>query len=119
MDLLALVVLAAFVGTLFVARVMVWSSNQAAEGAITRYFKASEYILNTGEPPPEWRVVPWRRRLTGRADAAARDEEILARLDDLVRFFEACRFFEDEWTREQLIMRLSETRAAWQARETL
>ncbi len=119
MDLLALVVLASVVGTLFVARVILWSSNRAAEGAVTRYFKASEHILNTGEPPPEWRIAPWRRRLTGGATATARDDEILARLDDLVKFFKTCRFFEDEWTREQLLAQLGEARAAWQARETL
>ena len=49
MDLLALVVLASMIGMLFVARVILWSSNRAAEGAVTRYFKASEYILSTGE----------------------------------------------------------------------
>ena len=40
----------------------------------------------------------------------------MARFDDLVRFFERCRFFEDEWTRQQMLAQLATIRENWQQR---
>ncbi len=116
MDLLALFILASLIGTLIIARVIVWSTDRASNSAITNYFKASEYILETGEPPPEWLAVPFRVRLFRTASASISHDQLMARLDDLFRYFEQCSFFEDEWTREQLLSQLGEVRENWQTR---
>ncbi|MCY3573642.1 MAG: hypothetical protein OXG92_02750 [Chloroflexi bacterium] len=101
MDLLALFALASALGAAVVAGVIVWTSARAANSAITRHFKASEHILETGEPPPNW--------LTQRKDP-------LANLDELIHFFESCRFFEDEFAREQLLAQLADVREDWSRR---
>lgn len=115
MDLLALFIIASFVGAGLVAWVIVWTTNRAAESAVTRYFKASEYILDTGEPPPEWYAQPIWKRLLGAAPASASDERLLIRLDELIRFFEGCSFYEDEFAREQHLTQLEGIRQAWRA----
>ena len=114
MDLLFLFVLASILGALTVARVILWSTQRATSSAITSYFKASEYILETGEPPPEWLVKP--RRLFRSSNAKVAHSEIMARFDDLVRFFEHSSFFADEWTREQMLAQLASIREGWQER---
>ena len=119
MDVLALVILASLVGVLLIGRVIISTTDRAAEGAITRYFKASEHILKTGQPPPDWYEISLWRRLIGRAAVPVSQDEIMARLDELIRFFEGCRFFEDEWTREQLLSQLADVRDTWQNRVTL
>ncbi len=117
MDLLFLFVLASILGALTVARVILWSTQRATSSAITSYFKASEYIFESGEPPPEWLANPrWRHRFRS-PNASATHAEILARFDDLVRFFEHCSFFEDEWTREQMLAQLAIIRESWLDRD--
>ncbi len=101
MDFLALFVLVSIMGAASVALVIVWTTNRSAASAITRHFKASEYILETGEPPPNWRGK--------RADP-------LERLDELILFFEGCSFFEDEFARKQLLLQLAEVREKWSRR---
>ncbi len=115
MDLLAIFTLASLIGAFMLVRVIFWTTNRAAESAVTQYFRASEHILETGEPPPEWLVPPFRRRLFSRAPAAATPEEIHGRFKELLRFFENCSFFEDEWTREQLLSQLKAVREKWTA----
>ena len=115
MDLLALFVIASVVGAGLVVWVIVWTTSRASESAITRYFKASEYILETGNPPPEWRAVPVWKRLLGAGPARASEERILIHLDDLIRFFERCSFYEDEFAREQHLTQLKDIRQAWRA----
>ncbi|MCY3782153.1 MAG: hypothetical protein OXG78_17700 [Chloroflexi bacterium] len=116
MDLILFFVLAASAGAAAVAGVVVWSTQRAASSALTSYFKASEHILETGEPPPEWRANPKRKRLFRSAGSSATHPELMARFDDLVRFFEGCRFFEDEWAREQMLAQLATIRENWQDR---
>ena len=113
MDLLALFMVASVIGAGLVAWVIVWTTNRAAESAITRYFKASEYILDTGDPPPAWYAVPLWKRLLGAAPAAASDKTLVIRLDDLIRFFEHSSFYEDEFAREQHLTQLKGIRQAW------
>lgn len=115
MDLLAIFIIASVISAVLVAWVIVWTTNRAAASAITRYFKASEYILNTGNPPPEWYAVPLWKRLLGAAPARASDESLLIRLDELIRFFEGCNFYEDEFAREQHLTQLEGIRQAWRA----
>lgn len=111
MDLLLLFFLASVAGAGAVAAVIIWSTQRAASSAITSYFKAGEYILATGQPPPDWLKHGQRRRWFRQPSAQS---DLLARLDDLLRFFEGCRFFEDEWTREQMLSQLAAIRKTWQ-----
>ena len=117
MDILVIFVLAALIGAFMIVRVILWTTNRAAESAVTRYFRASEHILETGEPPPEW-LAPRRQRLIfGAAPGAVSNEEVLQQLDELRRFFEHCSFFEDEWAREQFLSQLDTTRIRWMTRD--
>ena len=117
MDLLAVFVLASLIGSIMLVRVILWTTNRAAGSAITRYFKASEHILETGEPPPEWLATPARRRLFSAAPRAVIPGDVLERLDELFRFFEHCSFFEDERAREQLLTQLIAIRETWAKRD--
>ncbi|MCY4466462.1 MAG: hypothetical protein OXE46_13090 [Chloroflexi bacterium] len=101
MELLALFVLASALGAAGVAGVIVWTTNRSAASAITRHFKASEHILDTGEPPANWRN---------------KRKDPLASLDELILFFEGCSFFEDEFAREQLLAQLANVREDWARR---
>ena len=115
MDLLALVIVTSLIGGGMVAWVAVWTSNRASNAAITRHFKASEYILETGKPPPEWLREPaWKRLLTFPPFSAG-DETVIARLDELIRFFTHCSFYEDEFAREHHLSQLEGVRRAWQS----
>ena len=113
MDLLAIFALASLIGAFMLVRVILWTTNRAADSAVTKHFRASEHILETGEPPPEWLTPPLRKRLFSPAPAAAAPEEIHERFNDLLRFFEQCSFFEDEWTREQLLSQLKAVSEKW------
>lgn len=101
MELLVFFALASALGAAGVAGVIVWVTNRAADSAITRHFKASEHILDTGEPPTTWR----KQR-----------KDPLAKLDELILFFEGCNFFEDEFAREQLLAQLAQVREDWKRR---
>lgn len=117
MDLLAVFLLASLIGAFMLVRVIMWTTNRAAGTAVTQYFKASEHILETGEPPPEWLAPPLRRRIFRAASARATHDEVMERLNDLFRFFEHCSFFEDEWAREQLLSQLTIIRERWTKRD--
>ncbi|MCY4063666.1 MAG: hypothetical protein OXG53_14950 [Chloroflexi bacterium] len=115
MDLLALFIVASIIGGGLVAWVAIWTTNRASNAAITRFFKASEHILETGKPPPEWLRAPvWKRLLTFPPFSAG-DETALARLDELIQFFAHCSFYEDEFAREQHLSQLEAVRQAWQS----
>ena len=114
MDYLLFFVLASLAGAALVAFVIVWSTNRASHGAITSYFKASEFILEHHRPPPEWiRTTPggW---LKARLIRPVNKRDAMTRLDELIDFFEKCSFFEDESAREQLLIKLREEREDWQ-----
>ena len=104
MELLAFFVLASALGAGCVAFVIYWTSNRAAAAAITRHFKASEHILDTGEPPTNWRN---------------KRKDPLTNLDELILFFEGCNFFEDEFAREQLLAQLAKVREDWTRRDSI
>ncbi len=114
MEFLALFLVTALIGAASLALVISWSTHHAANSAITRYFRASEYILETGKPPPDWLSPPRWKRLLPLPNAHKRDRDLLSRLDDLIRFFEQCSFFEDEWTRQQLLAQLDAVREKWE-----
>lgn len=116
MDLLVLFVAASIAGGAAVAGTILWSTKRAADSAITSYFKASEYILETGDPPPEWLAKPRRRWLLRSSESGRQTTDLMARFDEMARFFEHCRFFEDEWTREQMLSQLAAIREDWQER---
>ena len=117
MDLLGLFLAASVIGAGLVAWVIIWTTNRASESAITRHFKASERILETGQPPPGWLNGGWRQRLPGASATANGEERALKRLDELIRFFENCSFYEDDFAREQHLSQLERLREAWQAGE--
>lgn len=114
MDLLLFFVLASLAGAGSVALVIVWTTQRAAASAITRYFQASEIILATGNPPPDW-LKP-RRRWLRIGKASPSQSELLKRLDELTRFFEQCRFYEDDFSRDEMLAQLAAIRQAWQER---
>lgn len=118
MDLLAFFIVASLIGGGLVAWVAIWTTKRASNAAITRHFKASEYILETGEPPPEWQRAPVWKRLLGILAFSAREETALARLDELIQFFEHCSFYEDDFAREQHLSQLEAVRQAWQSGKT-
>ena len=115
MDLLGLFIVVSVLGAGLVAWVIIWTTNRASESAITRHFKASEHILETGQPPPGWLRRPAWKRLVRSAPASTSQESVLARLDELIRFFEHCSFYEDDFAREAHLSRLDELRNAWRA----
>ncbi|MDE2776716.1 MAG: hypothetical protein OXI77_12305 [Chloroflexota bacterium] len=117
MDLLIVFVIASVIGAVMIAWVIIWTANRASASAITRHFKASEYILETGKPPPDWLAAPIWRRLRAKADTSNSEISLLARLDELIRFFEHCSFYEDEFAREQHLSQLEGIRRAWQSGE--
>lgn len=115
MDLLAAFIVASIIGAGMVAWVVVWTTNRASESAITRYFKASEHILETGEPPPDWLAAPLWKRLLGKPSGTATEAPALERLEELIRFFEHCSFYEDEFARKEHLAQLERLRQAWKS----
>lgn len=116
MDFLLFFVLASLAGAALVAGVIVWTTNRAAHSAITRYFKASEFILERHRPPPEWAMPAPGGWLRARSVRSLGKNDTMARLDDLIEFFETCSFFEDEFAREQLLLQLREEREDWRSK---
>ena len=117
MDLLAAFIVASVIGAATVAWVIYWTTNRASGSAITQYFKASEHILETGKPPPDWLAPPVWKRLLGKPTGTETETRALARLDELIRFFEHCSFYEDESARQEHLSQLGRVRQAWQSGE--
>ena len=115
MDVLLVVILGSILGAALVAWVIVSATNRASHAAITRHFQASEFILQRHRPPPDWLKPARFSWLPLRGNTRSSKADSLAKLDDLIRFFAACSFFEDEWSREQLLRQLQDERAAWAA----
>ena len=115
MDLLAAFIVASVIGAGMVAWVIIWTTNRATASAITRHFKASEYILETGKPPPNWLKASLWKRLLGKSSTSAGDGRVLVRLDALIRYFEHCSFYEDEYAREQHLSQLERVKKNWLA----
>ena len=114
MDFLLVFTLFAIIAAALVAFVMIRSTRRAAAAAISRHFKAAEYILEHHQPPPTWQTPPWRKRLFSPSPRQNTNADKLARLDELIRFFEHSPFFEDEWTRQQLLTQLGQERQNWE-----
>ena len=113
MDFLLAFILFAIIAAALVAFVMIRSTRRAAAAAISRHFKAAEYILAHHQPPPTWQTPLWRKRLFSQSPRQ-NTADMLARLDELIRFFEHSPFFEDEWTRQQLLTQLDQERQNWE-----
>ncbi|MDE2952602.1 MAG: hypothetical protein OXT68_17770 [Chloroflexota bacterium] len=116
MDFLLFFVLASLGGAALVAFVIVRATDRASHSAITSYFKASEFILEHHRPPPEWIMTAPGGWLRGRTIRPVNKGDVMARLDELIEFFEDCSFFEDEFAREQLLLKLREEREDWRSK---
>ena len=114
MDLLLFFIIAALGGAALVAIVILRSTDRASHNAITRYFKASEFILEHHRPPPEWIMTAPGGWLRARSIRPVGKSDVMARLDELIDFFENCSFFEDEFAREELLLQLRAEREDWQ-----
>jgi hypothetical protein len=100
----------------------IWLANRLAYRMVGSKHRLLDSILSTGEVPEAWRGrMLWRRRpQQGEQLAAyqARNKEIyLARLDDLIAYAETTPLVDDEDTRDVLLDRLDEIRAAWAERD--
>jgi hypothetical protein len=100
----------------------IWLANRLAYRVVGSKHHLLDDILNTGEVPGEWRQRPsrWRRQRQTEQLAAyqARNKNIyLARLDDLIAYAETTPLVDDEDTRDVLLDRLDEIRAAWAERD--
>ena len=113
MDFLLFFVVASLGGAALVAFVIVRSTDRASHKAITSYFKASEFILEHHRPPPEWITTAPGGWLRARSIRPVGKNDVMARLDDLIDFFENSTFFEDEFAREQLLLKLRQEREDW------
>ena len=107
MSFILVFFVAAVAGATLLAAVIVWSTNRSIQGAITRHFQDSDYILSHRQPPPDWLKTRWGRQ--------PKKRNLLSRLDKLQRFYQNCTFFDSEDTREELLDQLSQTREKWQA----
>ncbi len=116
MDFLLFFGFAALVGAGLVAVIIVRATNRASHHAITRYFKASEFILEHHRPPPEWVLSAPGSWLRARSLRAVSKADVMARLDELIDYFEHCSFFEDEFAREQLLLQLRAEREDWRSK---
>lgn len=116
MDILLYFFLLSLGGAGLVAWVIIRSTDRASHRAVTSYFKASEFILEHHRPPPEWVLTAPGGWLRARSVRPVGKDDILAKLDELIAYFEQCSFFEDEFAREQLLLQLRAERADWQSK---
>ena len=107
MDYLLGFLLFAIAGAALVAWVIVWSTNRAAHGAITDYFRDADYILEQHKPPPSWRRDRWGK--------PANERSVMQRMDKLVSFFEGSDFTDEAATRDELLRQLRDERQRWRA----
>lgn len=123
MTFLALTVipLAALVVVILVT---IWFTNVVAARMVGRKHHLLETIVKTGDVPAAWQA-PFVRGLAN-TDAAMRAAteararaSYLARLDELTRYAETSPLVENEDTRDVLLDRLDEVRAAWVAGRSL
>ena len=125
MDLLLGFTVAAIICTGLIIKLMLWLMNKTANAAITAYFQAAEHILDHHHVPPQWLSKQshfLKHPLGSLSRSAGRKQNnpkqlILEQMDDLIRFFEHCTFFQDEIARTELLQQLSAERKAWEQAE--
>jgi non-ribosomal peptide synthetase component F len=95
----------------------IWLANRLAYRMVGSKHHLLDEILRTGEVPAAWRTRPLRWRPDQpellAADWARNQKLYLARLDDLIAYAETTPLVDDEDTRDVLLDRLDEIRAAW------
>jgi hypothetical protein len=108
LPLLVLIVLFV-VGIVLVIKFITGFAESLTGKLVTDHFRAAEFILETHQIPAEW-----ARR--GRGFRSMSKAVPLTRLDELIRFFETCPFFEDEDARTDLLAQLRAERDVWAAK---
>ncbi|GIV80024.1 hypothetical protein FKZ61_009180 [Litorilinea aerophila] len=96
---------------LVIGSILYWS-NWLAHRHITTRFRDAEFILQHHRAPESW--IKRGSGMGQRVGEPRRD--ILARLDELITFFESCPFFDGEETRQLLLSQLRQEREQWKAR---
>ena len=100
-----------------IVKVMLWVTDKSATGAITQHFQAAEYILEHHQPPPAWSKTnpsfSILRFSQKPQSPRQKGNTMLERLDQLILFFEHCRFFQTEDARTALLDQLNNERTNW------
>jgi hypothetical protein len=116
---MSLVVLALSVAAVFAIMVgfLIVYMRRVADVALTDQFRAAETIVD-GRVPDKWvvqinRRITWESRLPLFRRGVSGTELLLAKLDELYRFYENSPFFENAEARELLLTELRETRGRW------
>lgn len=103
-----------------IVKVMLWVTDKSASGAITQHFQAAEYILEHHQPPPAWSKTNPSFSLLKLHPASKTSDynanPMVDRLDQLILFFEHCRFFQTEDARTALLEQLNDERMSWMQR---
>lgn len=91
--------------------------RRVADVALTDQFRAAETIVN-GRIPDKWvlqikRRIAWESRLPFFRRSVSGTELLLAKIDELYRFYENSPFYENAEARELLLTELRETRGGW------
>lgn len=111
--MLLLYILLTALGLFVIARGMTWYLERITFNAITRHFRAAEYILAHHKAPPDWRKSSPIFWIGLGAPARRRKERLIARLDALISYFETSPLVKDEETRSVLLERLRDERIQW------
>lgn len=114
-----------------VAQFMMWLVQKMTTITITQRFQDAEYILAHHQPPSHWYrprspfvrfmqganagnvIMRLRHALAAERGDVHRQDRLVARLDDLIDFFETCPFFQDEGSRDILLGQLWDERDDW------
>ncbi len=117
MDILLGFTCLSILSVALIVKVMLWVTDKSAAGAITQHFQAAEYILEHHQPPPAWSNPSSRlsllRFLQKPQSSGHNSSTMLERLDQLILFFEHCRFFQTEEARTALLEQLNDERKSW------
>lgn len=121
MELLLGFIIASIIGISMIVKLIFWVTDKSAGVAITSYFQAAEYILETHQPPMTWTntPVPLSQRLFNRGKKKSSPDlsYLLRRMDELITFFEHSTFFQDEDARTALLEQLHNERSSWERRK--
>lgn len=105
---------------------MMWLTEKATHASLTDRFKDAEIILNQHHAPASWQTKTpvFKAFMQGRLNSSLfapkrrvvpPKTQLLARLDELILFFETCPFFDSEESRDVMLDELWQERDRWEA----